>query len=384
MGNLPIEATDSNSRIAAWPKLRIAATLNASSSLAQSLGVHPAPRVAFIDLASQDMAAIAASMGWSSILDGESELALESVSAAIEAAIEQAGMLSGYGYPNGVDLKEQAMRFDPEWGRSLSGEKPWSPARGGASLLWAARLSLDVGSERWRAAGSSKAGALLMCEHEQRAQVFVETLMDTFRRLGCMPVKAHSEGFNDWSQAASSLPPKRPALKNGFAFCMQLSSGEIVAANIGHKGSKALAASPLWKAYGQWHGLSLLGSVKTLKMAAGLGRSNRSYSACALPGLKMYPYPCQLVLARGDWRGSKGADANEAREALRTYFGEVIEALDVLSDEGERLGAMRPASLENWLEGVKANLQARDLERSLLKSRAKLPTDAHKGHKPRL
>jgi hypothetical protein len=281
-------------------------------------------------------------------------------------------------------LKEQLARVDADWGSCLSGAKPWNPELESKSLIWTARLSLDVGSERWRGSGSASAGALLMCEHEKRSQVFVATLMDTFRRLGCAPVKGYSEGFGDWSQAFSALPPKRHAIKHGFAYCIEIASGEIIATRMGRKAANALAALPLWKAYGQWHGMSLLGSNKEIKKVAGLGRPNRSYSACALPGLKTYPYPCQLIVARGDWRGSKGADANEACEALRSFFGKNIEEIEILGVSGEELGAMRPAALENWLDGVKANLQARDLERAVAKI-GEEPSNAGGGkNKPRL
>jgi hypothetical protein len=56
--------------------------------------------------------------------------------------------------------------------------------------------------------------------------------------------------------------------------------------------------------------------------------------------------------------------------ALKVLFGKGLEELAVLEKSTEAPGAMHPAALEQWLAGIKANMLARDLERSLSKNRA--------------
>jgi len=349
--------------ISVYPKIKIFVEMSASGSVAKSLGVEPKDKVACVSLEAQDVGEMMSALGWGNPAPGESSMAMASYEELMLHAIDQSSHLSGYGYSKlSVPFKQALDQQAPGWCESVDEGK--SPQK---AEVWVwARSSLETRD----LCSARRAGPLLLATHEQASMDMVATLSENFERLGAQPQVSWEDGFCADPKGKSKLPPWGWKMSAGAAYCLEAESTEIACAWLSSKAIASLAKSPLGKAFSSWHVFGLISSIKPMRLVCGKYGSNKSYSSYALKGeMKKTLFPCQIAQASWADRGQKGASIEECEAALESVFGKEAKISRVSKNE-ERLGAMRPSGVEDWLESIQAQVTVRAIEKTLKKEKA--------------
>lgn len=341
-----------------YPKIKLIVTMGASGSVAQSLGVDPKSKVVSLALEPSDVGLVMAALGWGNPDPGESGLAIASLEEILRRAVEQASILSGYGYSNLREpLNKTVKQHMPSWSASVD--------RGEASKSGEVWISANCSLETHDIRNARRAGPLLLAQHEQSSMDMVETLCETFERLGAIPKVSWIEGGAKNQAGLSKLPAWDWKMHVGAAYCLEAESKDLACAWVSPKGISSLAKKSLGKAFGPWHALALISSIKPIRLACGEHSSDRSYSSFSLKGdMEKVLFPCQVANASWGYRGKPGATIEECEKALERVFGKDAR-ISRVSESIEPSGAMRPEAVEDWLSSIQAELSAKAIEKTL-------------------
>lgn len=338
--------------------------------MAESLGVQPPSKLVALSWSGESIQALMGELGWGALAPAEVERAAWALEDLLSRAVEAAAWMSGYSVGEEFDLRDCLDRSDPGWREALCGQRP-APGGGAEAVEVRSRLRLEVPMEmRVGARARTFDGALLLAAHQEGAAKAVSTLMDIFERLGERPELTRGPGVLDWPSAQSALPewswPKR-----GAALVVEREDGASVCARVSPAGIRALAASPIGRAFGPRSALALLGSARPLRMALAQGHMSRSYRRCALPQAREEHFPMVGWTARAAWREESEASPAEIEAALRAA-GLGPRGLSQV-DFAPAPGARDPAAYESvsaaqWLVAVDARLLAEKIAKSARKA----------------
>jgi hypothetical protein len=347
--------------VSGWPGVSLLVScLNANGAASQA----EAPQARF-DMEPGQVEAMMGALGWGSVGEGEAPFAVEALGFLLDELLGQAGALSGqefYGVAFEFELRAQFERTDPGWEAKLEGRAPWRLDGSIPSVLLSAK-----GRQGKMASGKdlSAAGA-----------AFAATMAEQVARLGSRCAIAWSDKMAVDGQSA--LPRKWEGAGQGAAYCVELGDGSAACAGLGPSAAKAMASTPLGRAFGMWRLFGLQASMRPLKLALGGGRAARSYASSALSGEgRLGVFPCQVVAARGD-----GGEQERARvaQALRVVFGPQAEiSLGIDAAEGP-LALSRAPGIQAWLDGFGGRTMAARVARSLARA---VGADAKRARRPK-